>query len=1209
MRNRIFALLLVLSFVIFPLPFTALTAGADGDSGETAEPVADTVLFSNASNNTSASSAVSNNRWNRHQPGGYVTMQVTADPENPDTNVTKLLGRKSGCDLMRSRVPTDSESVFEAALYIAPPVTGSWMTKITLKLQQNILMTATLNETTGRYDIVSGSFTGSVAKESWFRTAVDILPDGEGKATFRFFLLGDILDADGNALKGFSEVFEDMKFTSGEWHLYYDVPEDSEAGFLIRSAKNYLPGDLIVSDPILPVDEDGNTVTHGQVALPMSHVPDPSTLSVGAVHLTTAAGDAVVVSGVGYRESDNALLLDFSRHPLIENTQYALSIADIRDVAAKAPYASDFSFRPTLAAMGGDGSQPVESDIPAYEMPMTLPEYGYIMPDRYNTGYRCAKEDLVTAQEKYPDCFGGTSTIMTINDTTAAKYGYDFSGFSLTGSIKIRCTRPVNLHDFYLYADSHYGIENIGQACPMVTISWMEGEHSQSAFFNLGNVTIRHAYIHDVCADHMKGFENQLVESCYFRDGGTRNPGAHADAIQYSGSASKIINRSRMMGTRLDLPPLGYEHVANCCFFFKPEASFGGGPVMGFSNIQASGNWFNGGGYTTYLTPACPLEKIHYVTYTNNKIGYGHKFGVINFGAYSNADGFRAYEGNAYEGNGYVTTLEAGSVVYYAVSGDTATRVYDIADLTTGELKVLVNFANYLTVARDFRIEVTVKAADGTLIASNSVSDTIRRYIPVNGADGYLENNTEIITITNADGTTTNVTALIELPDLPSDVEETVTLTGLPADLTDCRVEVKVYDTTSDLAAETMIRSSALTDAVTENEALYEVTPSHTVTFTGMNGAVIGTATVKHNRAVTLPEAPEVPGYVFTGWSYNGATILDDTTIEACYTEGYVVTFYGMNDTVLSRQPVVAGQAALEPAAPAVSGYRFMGWDTAFDNITHTLDVHAIYVRIHTVTFRAADGTVLKAEHVLTGGSATPPDAPVLEGYTFTGWVGNYTDVYADTLVTAGYDGIFTVTFLGWKGAVLKTQTVLPGEAAVPPVVTDTEAHPFTGWDTDAYLSVNANLIVRACFDVYYTVTFLGRTGEVLATETVLSGGSVTPPQAPVLPGYTFLGWSAATDTVTDDMTVQALYEEQPAVTALRQAIAAAQEKEQQQAALSERYEAICAALTASRALSDAELTALPELSVALVRLLDSYNTAVRAANDQMTDAESMRVS
>ena len=67
-------------------------------------------------------------------------------------------------------------------------------------------------------------------------------------------------------------------------------------------------------------------------------------------------------------------------------------------------------------------------------------------------------------------------------------------------------------------------------------------------------------------------------------------------------------------------------------------------------------------------------------------------------------------------------------------------------------------------------------------------------------------------------------------------------------------------------------------------------------------------------------------------------------------------------------------------------------------------------------------------------------------------------------------------------------------------------------------------------------------------------------------------------------------------------------ETERTDGSLSARDDAICGALAASRALSDAELAALPELTVALVRLLDSYNTAVRAANEQMTEAEGMRV-
>ena len=49
------------------------------------------------------------------------------------------------------------------------------------------------------------------------------------------------------------------------------------------------------------------------------------------------------------------------------------------------------------------------------------------------------------------------------------------------------------------------------------------------------------------------------------------------------------------------------------------------------------------------------------------------------------------------------------------------------------------------------------------------------------------------------------------------------------------------------------------------------------------------------------------------------------------------------------------------------------------------------------------DGTLLKAETVDFGGSVTPPDDPVREGYTFTGWSASTGHVVSDMSVVAQY--------------------------------------------------------------------------------------------------------------------------------------------------------------------------------------------------------------
>ena len=64
-----------------------------------------------------------------------------------------------------------------------------------------------------------------------------------------------------------------------------------------------------------------------------------------------------------------------------------------------------------------------------------------------------------------------------------------------------------------------------------------------------------------------------------------------------------------------------------------------------------------------------------------------------------------------------------------------------------------------------------------------------------------------------------------------------------------------------------------------------------------------------------------------------------------------------------------------------------------------------------TVTFQDYDGTVLKTEDVKAGGSATAPDAPKREGYTFSGWNKELKIITKDTIVVAEYILITNTTF------------------------------------------------------------------------------------------------------------------------------------------------------------------------------------------------------
>ena len=61
-------------------------------------------------------------------------------------------------------------------------------------------------------------------------------------------------------------------------------------------------------------------------------------------------------------------------------------------------------------------------------------------------------------------------------------------------------------------------------------------------------------------------------------------------------------------------------------------------------------------------------------------------------------------------------------------------------------------------------------------------------------------------------------------------------------------------------------------------------------------------------------------------------------------------------------------------------------------------------VTTYTVNFVDYDGTVLKTQTVESGKSATAPADPTRDGYTFTGWDKDFSNITGDLTVTAQYE-------------------------------------------------------------------------------------------------------------------------------------------------------------------------------------------------------------
>lgn len=109
------------------------------------------------------------------------------------------------------------------------------------------------------------------------------------------------------------------------------------------------------------------------------------------------------------------------------------------------------------------------------------------------------------------------------------------------------------------------------------------------------------------------------------------------------------------------------------------------------------------------------------------------------------------------------------------------------------------------------------------------------------------------------------------------------------------------------------------------------------------------------------------------------------------------------------------------------TGYTFAGWDKQFNNITGDLTVSALWtINTYTVTFNANGGTVTGGETTQTIEYGSPATAPTLSrtGYNFVGWDKAFDNITGDTTITAQWEIIrFTVTFVV-DGVVYDTVTV-----------------------------------------------------------------------------------------------------------------------------------------------------------------------------------------
>ncbi|MDR3364788.1 MAG: Stk1 family PASTA domain-containing Ser/Thr kinase [Clostridiales Family XIII bacterium] len=179
---------------------------------------------------------------------------------------------------------------------------------------------------------------------------------------------------------------------------------------------------------------------------------------------------------------------------------------------------------------------------------------------------------------------------------------------------------------------------------------------------------------------------------------------------------------------------------------------------------------------------------------------------------------------------------------------------------------------------------------------------------------------------------------------------------------------------------------------------------------TALSNAKLKPGTVTYQASDTVPR-----GYIISQNPAQGTTVKEGSAVNIAVSTGkdvVVPSLIGLDENQAKAALEAVGLVYAnggEEEAPAAQVGKVVSQSSAAGTkltqgsmVTVTIGKPAI-VATFTVTFVNWDGATLKTEQVASGGYATAPGNPSRSGYTFTGWDKTFSSVTSDLTVTATY--------------------------------------------------------------------------------------------------------------------------------------------------------------------------------------------------------------
>ena len=322
---------------------------------------------------------------------------------------------------------------------------------------------------------------------------------------------------------------------------------------------------------------------------------------------------------------------------------------------------------------------------------------------------------------------------------------------------------------------------------------------------------------------------------------------------------------------------------------------------------------------------------------------------------------------------------------------------------------------------------------------------------------------------------------------------------------------------------------------------------TYTVTFVDFDGTTLKTEEVESGNSATAPTAPTREHYTFKEWDTDFSNVTSDLTVTAVYEENAKADYTALNAAIAQAEGLTEDDytaetwSALQTAltnAKAVDKDLYAESQSVVDAATEALTsaISALVEQTFTVTFVGKDGNTLKEQTVKKGESATAPEAPEIDGFTFSGWLGSFENVTADVTITAQYTEKGKADYTALNAAIAQAEALNEDDytaatwSSLQTVLTSAKAV-----DKDLYAESQSIVdaaaealtsAISALVEQTFTVTFVDKDGNILKEQIVKKGESATAPEAPEIEGFTFSGWSGSFENVTADVTITAVYTE-----------------------------------------------------------------------------------